>query len=78
MKKFLLSIGLLVAASFVMAQCNPLLPSGVKVMSVDGEHMNGGDNLWICAGVTYEVSGDGNNVFIFVISPFDIISFILS
>lgn len=64
MKKILLSIGLVLAASFVMAQCSTTLASGLKIKSVDGEHMNGGDQLWICAGVTYEVSGDGNNVWV--------------
>jgi len=64
MKKFLLSIGLIVAASFVMAQCYPIMPSVLKVKLVDGVHSNGGDDIWICAGLTFEVSGQGNNVYI--------------
>ncbi|MEQ8324693.1 MAG: T9SS type A sorting domain-containing protein [Vicingaceae bacterium] len=66
MKKALpIFLSFLATASLVAQNCQPVMPNvSYKVYDADITHSNSGDILWVCQGVTIEISGDGNTAFI--------------
>ena len=67
MKKNLLFSLAALLSTFAFAQnCVEVLPnvSTYKVYDADTTHSTLGDIVWVCDGVTIEISGDGNTVFV--------------
>ena len=66
MKKNILFALAISMASFVAAQnCQPVMPKVTyKVYDADITHSTSGDIMWVCEGITIEISGDGNTAFI--------------
>lgn len=56
-----------ITLSLVGQTCTPVIIANIdqanKVKKSDGTHINSGDNIWVCKGVTLDVSGDGNGIY---------------
>ena len=49
----------------IAQNCQPVMSGGTwVVIDADATHANSGDQVWICSGLTVEISGDGNTIFI--------------
>lgn len=66
MKKILLFSVAILTSLFLMTQnCQPVMVGTPWVVyEADATHANSGDLIWICSGLTVEISGTGNTVFI--------------
>jgi len=64
MKKILLFISASFIVLGVSAQnCETTLPASVLVRTMDGDHQGSGDALWLCEGLTFEIKGQSNTVY---------------
>jgi hypothetical protein len=64
-KNILFSIAISLAAFISAQNCQPVMPNVTyKVYDANATHSTSGDLLWVCEGLTIEISGDGNTAFI--------------